>query len=214
MRRACCVFVLLAALPATAQDASFAGELALRGELVSSREDSCSRSMAHGSTTAELQLHVTAAGAAELAIDVHTHDTIVSIEGDPIQSSSTTTQSRTHLVLRGTATRTAGVLEIRFAEIERAHALWMGYGTLPLPAATRVPWRGGALRCELARTDVLPAQPADGERASTVSLARCTMRSWPDELSGWDRALLGPGRGVRITRDDLARPGEQIRRVL
>lgn len=206
--------ILLAATSAAAQDTSLDGELALRGELASSREDSCSRSMGHGGTTAELALTVDRAGAAELAIDVRTHDTIVSLDGDPIESSSSTTQSHTRLRLRGTATRIGGVLELRFVEVERAHALWMGHGTLPLPAATRIPWRGGGMRCELARIDVLPAQAASGERASSTSLARCTMSPWPDELEGWDHALLGAGRGVRITRDALGSPIEPIRRVL
>ncbi len=218
MRGALCLLMVLGCATAVAQDArggiDLAGVVALRGVVEETREDSCSRSHGHGSTRAEVTLRVDAGGAAEVGIDVHTHDSIVSLSGSPMRSRSSVTQSQARVLLRGTARRERGALVIRFAELERAYALWLGIGTLPLPAATRTP-HSGSMRCESAHVDVLPAQASAGEQAAREALARCTMTPWPDDLPRARSVLLGTALGVRVVRargDDAA--GEEVRRAV
>lgn len=196
------ILVVTASAPVLAQSiapdvTSIAGAISLRGVLEGSSSHGCSQSFASTSHRAELALDVDARGAATLTIDHHTHETFGPSPGRYRAEGGETTRTtdHVHVVMRGTATRTANGIVVALTSAERASARWQGWGSLPLPAPTRSATRA-TMRCSVARMDVLSSAPPDQRTASPHHVLECAFDATPDPLDRFDPGPVVLGRGA------------------
>ncbi len=196
--------LLAIAAPLAAQQAPHvlgtAWPLALRGALEGSRDHGCSQSHESVSRTADLSLSVDASGVARLEVSARMDSVFGPSRGRFAAGDRDFTyiHEETRAVLSGRATAIPRGVELAFDRIEEASIRWQGHGSLPLPPATSSPTHV-SLRCELASTDVLPAEWSASESPSAHTLLACRWSAPPSALAdiGADVLYLGRGAGVR-----------------
>lgn len=181
------------------------GAIDLRGAVDRASEHGCSQSFASSDEHTALRLIVDARGAATLTAEGERHETSGPSPGRYAAGDHELTRVNelSRAVLTGRATRTPAGIEVRFDQLETSSVRFTGYGSLPLPPATRVAI-ATTLRCALVRTDVLPGTPTPDEHAQSLSLLACEITDAPPPLDRLEVPTLhfGHGAGVRTVSEE------------